>query len=758
MRILNQKFASKARQFYIGVVLVGVMLSAVVYYQAETIKSTSAKLMEQQIPALRDIRLIETYLVKQERLLYEYYATNNSELYLIDFLENHVNILTLIKNLDRSHGSLALESSLRNEFSDGLDLALKLHENLSSPATSWDLARQQLEKLTELQALMMGSLASAEAYISKEVDNGYKNTESNLQTTVQIVILFSLGLVLVSVYTGRYASKFIKLSAANERLALFPRRNPNPIMSFNNQLALSFCNPAANKMHKAYISDQNTTPLALLSRNIHEQLLEVKKSDKHVKQFFNQLERHYLNYEIHWLEEIDAFDVHIRDVTEQFEAERSLEYLAFHHSSSKLPNQVSLKKYTNELMQQSQAFSLMLIEVNHFKLLLEQYGLTGANLCINAFAKHLSHCAQEFTQRHRSKNQLTIYHIADANFAIVYTEQDCSVAIDQLLSQMHTRLSQMIGTPYGEMRMNFTSGVTQYPSSSNSYNELLLHANIALEEADKRNTSYGLFDQQSGEKHARRMHIARSLETAIEKQQFVLYFQPKMKIKSQTIDSCECLIRWFDDGEFISPAQFIPIAEHSGFILPLGEWILDTAFAQAKAWHEQGLHIRLAINISARQFTQQDFVAGIKERLQRFAVPAELIELEITETAIMDDEEFGISVLQALSALGISLSIDDFGTGYSSLGYLQRFPVNKLKIDQSFVRNMASDKRDQALVLSICQLAKNLGLDIIAEGVEEHAQLEKLKEYDCDLIQGYLLSRPIPANEFEAFLAKGVSF
>ncbi|XQF91059.1 putative bifunctional diguanylate cyclase/phosphodiesterase [Pseudoalteromonas espejiana] len=409
-------------------------------------------------------------------------------------------------------------------------------------------------------------------------------------------------------------------------------------------------------------------------------------------------------------------------------------------------------------MQQSQAFSLMLIEVNHFKLLLEQYGLTGANLCINAFAKHLSHSAQEFTQRHRSKNMLTIYHIADANFAIVYTEQDCSVAIDQLLSQMHTRLSQMIDTPYGEMRMNFTSGVTQYPSSSNSYNELLLHANIALEEADKRNTSYGLFDQQSGEKHARRMHIARSLETAIEKQQFVLYFQPKMKIKSQTIDSCECLIRWFDDGEFISPAQFIPIAEHSGFILPLGEWILDTAFAQAKAWHEQGLHIRLAINISARQFTQQDFVAGIKERLQRFAVPAELIELEITETAIMDDEEFGISVLQALSALGISLSIDDFGTGYSSLGYLQRFPVNKLKIDQSFVRNMASDKRDQALVLSICQLAKNLGLDIIAEGVEEHAQLEKLKEYNCDQIQGYLLSRPIPADEFEAFLAKGVSF
>jgi len=151
-------------------------------------------------------------------------------------------------------------------------------------------------------------------------------------------------------------------------------------------------------------------------------------------------------------------------------------------------------------------------------------------------------------------------------------------------------------------------------------------------------------------------------------------------------------------------------------------------------------------------------VQSIKQRLAHFNVPAHLIELEITETAIMDDEEFGISVLQALSALGISLSIDDFGTGYSSLGYLQRFPVNKLKIDQSFIRNMVTDTRDQALVLSICQLAKNLGLEIIAEGVEEVEQLKQLSDYECDQIQGYLLSKPVPANDFEVFLAKGVSF
>ena len=370
---------------------------------------------------------------------------------------------------------------------------------------------------------------------------------------------------------------------------------------------------------------------------------------------------------------------------------------------------------------------------------------------------HLSRSANKFSQQLKSKNKLTFYHIADANFVVIYTEQDCSTTLDDLLKGVQSRLSQAISTPYGEMRMSFNCGVTRYPTSNN-YKTLLLHANIALEEAVKRNIPYAYFDTESGVKHAQQLHIARRLDTAIEKQQFELYFQPKMHLKSQTINSCECLIRWFDDGKFVSPAQFIPIAEHSGFILPLGEWILDSAFAQAKKWHQQNLNIRLAINISARQFTQQDFVQSIKQRLAHFNVPAHLIELEITETAIMDDEEFGISVLQALSALGISLSIDDFGTGYSSLGYLQRFPVNKLKIDQSFVRNMATDTRDQALVLSICQLAKNLGLDIIAEGVEEHAQLEKLKEYNCDLIQGYLLSRPIPANEFEEFLAKGVSF
>ncbi len=757
MKIFTNKFASKAKQFYIGIVLVGCVLSAMVYYQAETIKRTSSTLMEQQIPALRDIRLIETYLVKQERLLYEYYATSKRELYLIDFLENHVRILALIKNLDQNHSTLALESSLSDEFKSGLDLALKLHENLSSSSTSWDLAREQLEQLTELQAQVMGHLTNAETIISNAVDSGYKDTESNLHTTVNIVFLFTFAIVLVSIYTGRYASKFIKLSARNERLALFPTRNPNPIVSLSANLELNYCNPAAIAMHKAYVSDKHSTPIALLSPNIKQQLIDTKQSASHVERFYTQLDNHYLTYQIHWLQEIDAFDIHIRDVTEQFEAERSLEYLAFHHPYSKLPNQASLETYTNELISLEQPFSLMLIDVSHFKLLLEQYGLSGANECINAFAMHLSRSANKFSQQLKSKNKLTFYHIADANFVVIYTEQDCSTTLDDLLKGVQSRLSQAISTPYGEMRMSFNCGVTRYPTS-NDYKTLLLHANIALEEAVKRHIPYAYFDTESGVKHAQQLHIARRLDTAIEKQQFELYFQPKMHLKSQTINSCECLIRWFDDGKFVSPAQFIPIAEHSGFILSLGEWILDSAFAQAKKWHQQNLNIRLAINISARQFTQQDFVQSIKQRLAHFNVPAHLIELEITETAIMDDEEFGISVLQALSALGISLSIDDFGTGYSSLGYLQRFPVNKLKIDQSFVRNMATDTRDQALVLSICQLAKNLGLDIIAEGVEEYAQLEKLKEYNCDLIQGYLLSRPIPANEFEAFLAKGVSF
>jgi len=757
MKIFNNKFASKARQFYLGVVIVGIVVSAIVYLQANSIKDTSSKLMEQQIPSLRDIRFVETLIVKQERLLYEYYATNNQQLYLTHFLNNHAELLLLLNAIDANNKEAQLQQKLAEPLKGGLSLALELHNNLSGPSVAWDLARQQLEQLTALQVKLVHILKIVESQISLGVKEGYLETETDLQTTVQVVIVFSLFLIFVSIYTGRYASKFIKLSAHNERLALFPKRNPNPIVSFNTDLKLNYCNPAAIAMHKEYVADKNSTPIALLSRNIEQQLLEAKQASSFVKRFYTQLDNHYLTYQIHWLQEIDAFDIHISDVTEQFEAERSLEYLAFHHPYSKVPNQASLESYTNELITLEQPFSLMLIDVNHFKLLLEQYGLTGANECINVFAKHLSKSARDFSKRLNSKNKLTIYHIADANFVVVYTAQDCSITIDDLLSGVQSRLSQAISTPFGEMRMGFNCGVTRFPTSNN-YNDLLLHANIALEEAVKRNVPFAHFDSESGAKHARKIYIARRLETAIEKQQFELYFQPKMQIKTQQIDSCECLIRWFDNGEFISPAQFIPIAEHSGFILPLGEWILDTAFEQAKKWHQQNLNIRLAINISARQFTQQYFVQSIKDRLAHFAVPAELIELEITETAIMDDEEFGISVLRELSELGISLSIDDFGTGYSSLGYLQRFPVNKLKIDQSFIRNMVTDTRDQALVLSICQLAKNLGLDIIAEGVEEVEQLQQLSDYECDQIQGYLLSKPIPAKDFEAFLAKGVNF
>ena len=243
--------------------------------------------------------------------------------------------------------------------------------------------------------------------------------------------------------------------------------------------------------------------------------------------------------------------------------------------------------------------------------------------------------------------------------------------------------------------------------------------------------------------------ITQRLEKAIDDGALTLYFQPKQHLAEGQVKSCESLLRWFDDGTFISPAEFIPIAERSGLILPLGEWVLDQAFDQVRRWHQQGKGIQIAINISPRQFMQPDFVQGIARRLESYGVPPSLIELELTETSVMETGAAARQVLVALRELGVSLSIDDFGTGYSSLAYLSGFPVDKIKIDRSFVQYMDEQPEQQAIVLTICQLAKNLGLSVIAEGVETEAQRELLASFGCDYIQGYWLAKPMPANEVE---------
>ncbi|XHX76586.1 MAG: putative bifunctional diguanylate cyclase/phosphodiesterase [Stenomitos frigidus ULC029] len=245
-----------------------------------------------------------------------------------------------------------------------------------------------------------------------------------------------------------------------------------------------------------------------------------------------------------------------------------------------------------------------------------------------------------------------------------------------------------------------------------------------------------------------------SLHQALERQQFVLHYQPQLNVNTGQITGMEALLRWqHPELGLIPPRVFIALAEENGLIVPIGEWVLRTACAQNKAWQAVGLpHLRVAVNLSARQFQQPHLVETVAQTLAETCLSAYHLELEITETVMMHDVDFTTSMLKDLQAMGVNLAVDDFGTGYSSLGYLKRFPLNTIKIDQSFIRELTIDPNDAAIVTAVIALGRGLNLNVVAEGVETQAQLDYLRSHHCEEMQGYLFSRPMPAAAATQFL------
>jgi EAL domain-containing protein (putative c-di-GMP-specific phosphodiesterase class I) len=246
-----------------------------------------------------------------------------------------------------------------------------------------------------------------------------------------------------------------------------------------------------------------------------------------------------------------------------------------------------------------------------------------------------------------------------------------------------------------------------------------------------------------------------SLRHAVERQEFLLYFQPKANLRTGAITGVEALLRWKrDSGQIVPPAQFIPLLEESGLIVPVGEWVLRAACAQIRDWAAEGIEVPVAVNLSPRQFQQQDIAEVVRRALADYGVPAHLIELEITETAAMHNAEAASTALAMLKALGVRIAIDDFGTGYSSLSYLKRFPIDCLKIDRSFINDVIDDLEDASIAQAVITLAHALELNVVAEGVETEQQAQFLAAHGCDEMQGYHFARPMPADECTRMLAR----
>ena len=441
------------------------------------------------------------------------------------------------------------------------------------------------------------------------------------------------------------------------------------------------------------------------------------------------------------------------DVTSNKLYEAELEFQAHRDGLTGLANRNLLNDRLRHAIAYAQRYShpiwVAFIDLDRFKVINESLGHKAGDLLLQQVAERL---------RGHIRLSETIARPGGDEFVLVLPQgatQPMTVVVVQRILDI---LAQPFKIEGHELFITASIGVATYPTDGLDGEALQKHAEIAMYRAkESGRNNFQFYRPQMNEEALERLRIEGNLRNAIERNEFVLHYQPQVDLKSGRIVGMEALIRWnHPELGMVPPARFISLAEETGLIVPIGAWVARTACLQAKAWQEAGLgELRIAINLSARQFFQRDLVQSIAAILEESGLAPEFLEIELTESMVMTDVDSAVMVLAALKALGIKIAIDDFGTGYSSLSYLKRFPIDVLKVDRSFVRDITSEVDDAAIVDSIISLAHNLRLQVIAEGVETLEQLVYLRDKGCDQVQGYYVSRPLPALAFAMMLQEG---
>ncbi|MGR3970241.1 EAL domain-containing protein [Shewanella sp. 1180_01] len=409
-----------------------------------------------------------------------------------------------------------------------------------------------------------------------------------------------------------------------------------------------------------------------------------------------------------------------------------------------LPNRTLLLETIAVTIQRSRvhkrSFALMFIDLDRFKNINDSLG----HALGDQFLARIARILERFVG-----DKGTVSRLGGDEFVIladtVQTPDQAADFVDKLLIQLNVpiQLNEHAIHPAASI------GISIYPEDGNSAEDLIRHADIAMYSAKAAGSNqWAFFKQQMTERAAVRLRTEASLHDALKNNEFLLYFQPKLDLQTGKVIACEALIRWQKDGRLISPVSFIPVAEETGIIIPIGRWVIEQSCKVLREWQKKyNYAIPIAINVASQQFADASLVPDIKQMALRYQIQPELLEIEITETSLMNDIELAIAKLEQLKSAGFGIAVDDFGTGYSSLSYLRHLPITTMKIDRCFVSDLPGDS---AIASTILMLGKQLNLTIVAEGIENEQQLDWLKENQCQVGQGFYFSQPLPQAEFEA--------
>jgi len=443
------------------------------------------------------------------------------------------------------------------------------------------------------------------------------------------------------------------------------------------------------------------------------------------------------------------------DVTESRAMTEEMAHLAQHDILTDLPNRLLLKDRINQAIgaarRKNTKVAVIFLDLDGFKSINDSLGHAVGDNVLQSVAKRLVSCV-------RSSD--TVSRQGGDEFVVLLSEINQSPDAGILARKILTAVTAAHKFEQWEMQLTASIGVSTYPEDGQDAETLLKNADTAMYEGKKRgHNNYQFFNQDMNTRTVERQRIESDLRGAVERQEFVLHYQPKINLQTGEITGAEALIRWLrPDGGLVSPLQFIPIAEESGHILLIGQWVLREACRQAQEWIDSGLHaIPVAVNVSSLEFRSEGFLDSLRAILKETRLDPHYLELELTESVLMQRAESSSSALRALKSIGVRLAVDDFGTGYSSLSYLKRFPIDSLKIDQSFVRDIVTDTDDATIVSAVITMSKSLRQCVIAEGVETEEQVKFLQAHSCDEAQGYYFSKPVVAQQFAKLLETGIA-
>jgi len=441
-----------------------------------------------------------------------------------------------------------------------------------------------------------------------------------------------------------------------------------------------------------------------------------------------------------------------RDITERIRAEADLARMAHYDTLTGLPNRALLQARLKRAMARADRgetlLALMFLDLDQFKEINDSLGHAIGDAVLKETASRLESCVRATD---------TVARLGGDEFTILLEDVRNVDEIRSVAEKLLLAIAERAQVAGHELHLSTSIGVTVYPLDDLEIDTLLRNADLAMYHAKQEGrNNIQFFSRDMSERTEKRVDMLARLRGALVRNELALHYQPQVDVRSGAITGVEALLRWNDrERGLVSPAQFIPLAEETGLIIPIGEWVLREACGQAKRWLDAGLGpLSMAVNLSPRQFRQKNLVQMVAAILAETGLPPACLELEITESTVMHRTEEAAIGLRALHALGVQISLDDFGTGYSSLAYLHRFPVHTLKVDQSFVHDIKSDRDDAAIVSTVITLARQLKLRALAEGVETKAQLQFLRSRGCDYFQGYLFCRPKAAAEIEALLAQ----